>query len=103
MNRPENGILIVPRVGRLENGHLAVLVWRLTFVDGRFVKKEDLKPDGKWVIVPEGQRHPDECFFEIRPDCIIDRAEEAKKARDWELQSTVEGWEKAKEMGYDST
>ena len=63
MDRPENGILIVPRVDRLENNTFVVLVRRLTFVNSLIVSKELLTPDGEWVNVPEGGKYPKECFL----------------------------------------
>lgn len=63
MNKPENGILIVPRVDRLENGSFVTLVRRLHFANGMLVGKDLLSSNGEWVSIPEGGEYPRECFI----------------------------------------
>lgn len=90
----------------LEDGSFEILIRRWVFVDGKPISKEVLLSNGEWEIVPEGEKYPEVAFLPVTHR-IVDRAEEARKARDWELQNTVEGWNKAanraKEMGYGNT
>lgn len=62
VNKPENGVLIVPRVDKLEDGSFVTLVRRFTYTKG-FISKDLLLPDGKWVNIPEGGEYPRECFL----------------------------------------
>lgn len=63
MNKPENGILIIPRVDKVAGDVFVTLVRRLTFVDGLLVSKDALLPNGEWVNIPEGGKYPKECFL----------------------------------------
>lgn len=103
MNRPENGILIAPRIDKLEDGSFEILIRRWTFADGRAISKEVLLANGEWEIISEGGRYPKDAFLPVTHR-IVDRAEEARLTRDWELQNTIEEWNNvAIEMGYGNT
>lgn len=67
MNKPDNGILIVPRIDRLEDGSYVTLVRRLTFANGYIVSKELLSKNGEWIVTLEDGEYleyPEECFIE---------------------------------------
>lgn len=96
MNRPENGILIVPRVNKMKGGSFTSIIRRLIFANGMLIKKDVLLPDGEWVAIPEGGKYPKECFLESH---FFDKEEEDKKCiemiEEWRLQETPEGWMQA--------
>lgn len=63
INKPENGILIIPRIDKVVEGTFVTLVRRLTFANGLIVRKDLLSNDGEWIQVSEGGKYPAECFL----------------------------------------
>lgn len=80
VNKPENGILIIPRVDKLEDGSFVILVKRFTFVNGLIISKDLLLPDGEWVNVPEGGEYPKKCFLK---SAMVDRGSFDRLVWNW--------------------
>lgn len=82
MDRPENGLLITPKILKKVDGTYVTLIRRLVFQDSYIVGKSVLSRDGQWITVLEDTKYPEECLL-VSP--VTDEEEEIKKEKEWQL------------------
>lgn len=83
MDKPENGIIIIPKIVRTEDNVIVVIVGRGTIVDGNAVLKEGLSVYGDWIAIPEGREYPDVCFLKAS---TVDKILEKEMQDKWDKE-----------------